>query len=705
MHPPADILAGTRRIAIVGNPNSGKSTLFNALTGLRQRVGNYPGVTVEKKEGRIRFDDGTESVVLDLPGAYSLSPGSMDEQITVDILVGDSPYAMPPDLVVCVVNAGNLERNLYLASQIIDLQIPVVIALNMIDVAEAAGIQIRPDMIAAALGVPVIPTVATKGIGIAELRGVMARPPVLPIIGNSIKLPPPVEQELRELADLLKHHHGLSDPVALHRAVHLLSTNDGLGGELPLAPEVADHVKKDRQRLDFLEIDRRGIFVESRYAWIREVTNRAMHGPLAASPSLSDRIDAIVLHRFWGYVIFLVIMGVMFQSVFAWSTPPMEWIGSAFSQTGTWVRGLIPPGDLQSLITDGALAGVSAVVSFLPQILLLFLFIGLFEDTGYMARAAFLMERVMGKVGLHGKSFIPLLSSFACAIPGIMATRTIESPRDRLATMLVAPLMSCSARLPVYTLLIGAFIPNIALFGLVSVPGLTLLSLYAGAMVVALLVAWFFRKTFLKGGSSPFVMELPPYRRPSIRSILFLLRDRAWVFLKQAGTFILGVSILLWFLATYPRLEGAPPSEQLRGSFAGHAGRIIEPVIRPLGFDWKIGIGLISSLLQREVFVSTMGTLYNIQNADDEQGNRSLQTLLQQEKDAGTGKPSFTLLTAICLMVYYAFAMQCLSTVAVMRRETNGWKWPLFQIAYMTALAYAATFVTYRVGLLAGLEG
>jgi ferrous iron transport protein B len=356
------------------------------------------------------------------------------------------------------------------------------------------------------------------------------------------------------------------------------------------------------------------------------------------------------------------------------------------------------------LLTDGALAGVSAVVTFLPQILLLFFFIGLLEDTGYMARGAFLMDRIMSKVGLHGRSFIPLLSSFACAIPGIMATRNIESSRDRLATMMVAPLMSCSARLPVYTLLIAAFVPNTLVFGFLSLPGLTLLSFYALGMIAALAIAWVFRKTLLKGKSSPFIIELPPYRRPSVRSILLLMRERSLVFLKQAGTFILGVSIILWFLATHPKIENASSSEQLRESFAGQAGYLVEPVIKPLGFDWKIGIGLIGSLLQREVFVSTMGTIYNLQDTDNEEGRQSLQVLLQQE-DPQTGRPSFTLLTALCVMVYYAFAMQCMSTVAVMRRETNGWKWPSIQIGYMTALAYGSTFLTYRLGLMIGLEG
>ena len=360
----------------------------------------------------------------------------------------------------------------------------------------------------------------------------------------------------------------------------------------------------------------------------------------------------------------------------------------------------MPAGDLRDLIVNGGLAGVSAVVTFLPQILFLFLFLGLLEDTGYMARAAFIMDRLMTKVGLHGKSFIPMVSSFACAIPGIMATRTIESPKDKLVTMLVAPLMSCSARLPIYTLLIAAFIPQTYLWGFLSLAGITLLSMYLLGLFMALAMAWLFKKTLLKGAPPLFIMELPPYKLPSLFSVLRQTWDRSKLFLQKAGTIILGVSIVLWFLATYPKVEGVGPSEQLKQSFVGKAGQLIEPVIRPLGFDWKIGIGIIASLLQREVFVSTMGTMYNIQNADND--TASLRDQMRNDINPETGLPVWTTLTAICVMVYYVLAMQCMSTVAVMRRETNGWKWPLFQIGYMTALAYGVTFLVYKTGLMFG---
>jgi ferrous iron transport protein B len=694
-----------RRIAVIGNPNCGKTTLFNALTGLRQKVGNYPGVTVEKKEGRIHNDDGAEIILVDLPGTYSLTPGSPDEQIAVDILLGGSQHLPTPNLVICVVDASNIERNLYLVTQLIDRQIPIVVALNMIDVAERGGVHIDSQALAQELGVPVVPTVATSDVGIDYLRDAIKRQPPPSRRTRSWKLPQVVEEELDELIELLRQHQNLTTVGALNEAIKLLSSNNGSLSDSNLPPQVRGHVRKDRERLDFLEIDRESVFVESRYDWIREICLRSVKKVATKPPSLSDKLEHILVHKVWGYIIFLGLMGTMFHSIFSWATVPMEWITTSFLWAGHEIATHLPPGDLRDLLIDGALSGVAAVVTFLPQILFLFLFLGLLEDTGYMARAAFIMDRLMGKVGLQGKSFVPLLSSFACAIPGIMATRTIESSRERLTTMLVAPLMSCSARLPVYTLLIGAFVPSTHVLGFVSLPGLVLFSLYLIGVIGALLVAWILKKTLLKGAPSTFIMELPPYRMPSVRSILVRLWERSTIFLREAGTFILGVSIVLWFLATYPRLENASPSDQLKQSFAGRAGHLIEPLIKPLGFDWKIGIGLIGSILQREVFVSTMGTIYNIQNADQNEGNVSLQAQLQRDRDPTTGRATFSILTAICLMVYYVFAMQCLSTVAVMRRETNGWKWPMFQVGYMTVLAYGATFSVYHIGLFVGLGG
>ena len=458
-------------------------------------------------------------------------------------------------------------------------------------------------------------------------------------------------------------------------------------------------MRKDHLRLESLGIDRNSVVVESRYEWIKRVCTSSVVLKRKNRNNTSDKIDRVLTHRIWGFVIFIGLMTVMFQAIFSWANIPMQMIGDLISWVDARVLQAMPAGDLRDLIVNGAIAGVGAVITFLPQILFLFLFIGFLEDTGYMARAAFIMDRLMSKVGLHGKSFIPILSSFACAIPGIMATRTIENRKDRLVTMLVSPLVSCSARLPVYALLIASFIPSKRILGVFSLPGLTLVSMYLLGLTAALAMAWLFKKTLLKSETPAFIMELPPYKMPSLKSVMLQMWERSGLFLKRAGTIILGVSIVLWFLATYPKTDSPSPSERLDKSFAGLAGHLIEPVIRPLGFDWKVGIGLIGSILQREVFVSTMGTIYNIKDSKQESGIMSLREHMQQDVDPRTGLPTFTTLTAICLMVYYVLAMQCMSTVAVMRRETNGWKWPLFQIGYMTTLAYSVTFLVYRVGL------
>jgi ferrous iron transport protein B len=700
----ADLVA-VRHVALIGCPNSGKTTLFNILTGLRQKTANYPGVTVEKKEGHLTLPDGSETLLLDLPGTYSLHAHSPDEQVAVDVLLGRTDHTPPPELVVTVVDATNLERNLYLVSQLIDRQLPMLVALTMTDLAQDAGLSVDVGILAAELGVPVIPVIAAKGIGIPELRAAIMATRTAAGRARMWQLPEPVRKEYEELVELLRHHHKLPPPSASSEAVALLTSPAALEEHRDrFSPAVLDHVRKDHQKLDFLGFDRQRVFVESRYAWVRRVCARAVTRKSNGAPSLSDRLDRVFTHGIWGYVLFFGLMGLMFQAIFSWAEFPMRWIEGGFDLTGRGIMAVLPPGELRDLLVNGALAGVAAVVTFLPQIAFLFLFLGVLEDTGYMARAALIMDRMMSRVGLHGRSFIPLLSSFACAIPGIMATRTIESPRDRLVTMLVAPLISCSARLPIYALLIAAFIPDIRLFGFLSLPALVLLSLYLAGLTAALIMALIFKKTLLKGTAPAFIMELPSYRWPSLRSVLLQAWERVRHFLERAGTIILGASIILWFLASYPRMEGASPSVHLQQSFAGRAGRLIEPLVRPLGFDWKIGVGLFGSMLQREVFVSTMGTIFNVEKADGD-GAVSLQQHLRSDIDPRTGKPVFSILTGLCLMVYYVLAMQCLSTVAVMRKETNGWKWPLFQVGYMTALAYGATFLVYRAGLWFGLGG
>ncbi len=689
------------RIAIIGNPNSGKTALFNALTGMRQKVANYPGVTVEKKEGKVVLDDGKDIVLLDLPGAYSLTPHSPDEKIATDVLLGRLDHTPPPDMVICVVDASNLERNLYLISQIIDCGIPIVVALNMVDVAEQDGILVDPEKLASLLGVKVIPTVATKGKGIRELKQAIAERVMPSLKSQQWALAEPMQSELNELKGLLLNRQKLSESEAFHESIQLLSSPNVLEEHRGrFDPEILAHVQQDHRRLDAIGIDRLSSIVEARYDWIQRVCEIAVEKSPRMVVSVTDKIDKILTHKIWGFVIFLSLMTLMFQAIFTWATAPMDLISQGFNALGNMVASIMPPGDLRDLIINGALAGVGAVVTFLPQIIFLFLYIGILEDTGYMARAAFIMDRVMSKVGLHGKSFIPMLSSFACAIPGIMATRTIESKKDRLVTILVAPLVSCSARLPIYVLMIGAFIPSKTVLGILNLAGLTLVSMYLLGLIAALGSAWLFKKTLLKSETPTFIMELPPYKMPSMRSVILQMWNRSMQFLKRAGTIILGVSIILWFLATYPKLGHGTPSDQLKHSFAGQAGRLMEPLIKPLGFDWKIGLGLVGSLLQREVFVSTMGTIYGIKDANGSPGNATLRERLQQDVDPVTGRHTFTTLTAICLMIYYVLAMQCMSTVAIVRRETNGWKWPAFQFAYMTGLAYAVTFVVYHVGQL-----
>ncbi|PYJ96022.1 MAG: ferrous iron transport protein B [Verrucomicrobia bacterium] len=725
-------------VALTGNPNCGKTTVFNALTGLRAKVGNYAGVTVERKEGRLRGTPPEIAVtLLDLPGTYSLSPKSLDEQISRDVLFNRLHDVPLLRLVVIVVDASNLERNLYYATQVIELGYLSIVALNMMDVAEENGRRIDAEQLSRELGVPVVPLVASRGRGVEALRqkivSLIERANRVAAPRSFCQLPELFSREVATIANL----HAKTFPTcalnAQAEALLVLSDETALSSSPEHYPQdMHQLVTVARQRLEEAGLDWRSAAIEARYARVAEVHQQVTTELAKSEETLSDKLDRVVTHRVWGVLIFVGIMTLMFQSIFSFARIPMEAIQSAVDSFGGLVSGMIPPGDLNSLLVDGVIAGVGAVIVFLPQILLLFLFIGFLEDTGYMARAAFLMDRLMSKVGLHGKSFIPMLSSFACAIPGIMATRTIETPKDRLVTILVAPLMSCSARLPVYTLLIGACIPDKRVFGVVRLPGLTMLAMYLLGTVVALLMAWLFKKTLLKGETPLLIMELPPYKRPLLRVVLRHMWDRSRLFLRRAGTVILGINILLWGLATYPRTnveslnrstiksqtQGADSTiqrfngltqnelagERLRNSFAGRLGRAIEPAIAPLGFDWKMGIGIVASFAAREVFVSTMSTVYNIGRYDKSRSSiKSLAETLQLQKKPG-GSPVYTPLVAVTLMVFYVFALQCVSTVAIVRRETNSWKWPAFQWLYMGALAWVLAFVTYQGGRLLGFE-
>jgi ferrous iron transport protein B len=707
--------AGTRmlRVALVGNPNTGKSTLFNALTGMRQKVGNFAGVTVERVEGHYRGPDGRRVAVLDLPGSYSLSAGSPDEEIALDVLLGYRRDEPPPDVVVVVVDAQHLERNLFLVSQIIELGLPVVVALNQIDAAEGAGIRIDVLELIHELGVPVIPTVAKRGDGVDHLRRACSQAAAMPRPGRKFSLPDAAERALAPVARRLADA-GFPASSASMEALRLLSVSKPEAHLAAVAGLDAD-VRRAREELRRDGIAPERLESELRYEWIAGVVSRTVSRSARTTRSVTDRIDAVVLHRAFGPAIFLAIMALVFQSIFTWATPLMDGVEGLIARLGVAVGSALPDGDLRSLLVDGVIAGVGSVLVFLPQIAILFVFIGLLEDSGYMARAAFLMDRLMRRVGLHGKSFIPMLSGYACAVPGIMAARTIENPKDRLATIMVVPMMSCSARLPIYTLLIGAFVPPLTVAGLFDLQGLTMLAMYLLGTVSALVVAALFRRTLLRGPVRPMILELPPYRLPSARTLAISASQRALLFLRRAGTVILALSIVLWALATYPKLppsasDGAvvsPAAQQereLEHSALGRIGHAVEPIVRPLGYDWKIGVSIAASFAAREVFVSTMGTIYGVGEADE--GSAALRETLRAERNPETGRPTYTPLVAVGLMVFYVYALMCMSTVAVTVREAGGgrkgWGWAGLQFAYMLALAYGAAWVVYHGGLALG---
>ncbi|MCU0619105.1 MAG: ferrous iron transport protein B [Gemmatimonadaceae bacterium] len=713
---PADavVVAPPLRIALIGNPNTGKSTLFNALTGMRVRVGNFPGVTVERVEGTLKGTAPGERVtILDLPGCYSLSPASPDEEIALAALHGTRDGTRP-DAVLVVADAAQLERNLFLVSQVLELGLPVVVALNQIDAAADAGIAIDPVELIHALGVPVIPTIATRGEGIDTLRRALVAATTHAVPARRFALAADVAEALAPLERHLVAAQGVVPAVATLDALRLLAVPRAESWYTD-RPTLEKELDEARIRIASTGANPRSIEAALRYAWIGDVVARCTTRRGGTRRSLSDRIDAVALHRLWGPVLFVAIMAIVFQGIFSWAAPLQDGIESLVAAAGDAIGAALPEGDLRALVVDGVVAGVGSVVVFLPQICILFLAIGLLEDSGYMARAAFIMDRLMRRVGLHGKSFIPMLSGYACAVPAIMATRTIDEERDRLATMMVVPLVSCSARLPVYTLLIGAFVPAVPIAGgLLDLQGVTMLGMYLLGTVTALVVAFVFRRTLLRGPARPMILELPAYRLPHWRTLLANVVQRASLFLRRAGTVILAASIVLWALATYPRTEvpadvpeALAAEVQLERSALGRIGRAIEPVVRPLGYDWKIGVSIAASFAAREVFVSTMGTIYGVGQADET--SEALVDRLRTETDAATGRPRYTPLIALGLMVFYVYALMCTSTVAVTVREAGGgrvgWRWAAIQFGYMFALAWGSAFLVYQGGRLLGFGG
>ena len=615
---------GTPLVALVGPPNSGKSTLFNQLTGLRQKVANYPGVTVEKHVGVAVLPDQRTVEMVDLPGVHGFSARSLDERVTRDVLEGRLAGLRAPDGLVLIVDSTRLETQLMLVEPVLELGIPTLLVLNMADELEQRGGSIDDSMLAERLGVTVVRTNARVGEGLEGVRH------FLTAVADRGPLPP--------------------------RPCPALS-NVGKGHPLPMVDAFAQ-----------------------RRRHVQEVSRAARFVPPDSS-RLTERLDAVFLHRVWGPLIFLAVVVLVFQAIFTGAVPLMDGVQAAVAGTGGWVADHLPDSWFRSLLIDGIWSGVGSVVVFLPQILVLFLFLGVLEDSGYMARAAVIADRMMYRVGLQGRAFLPLLSGYACAIPAILAARTVEDERDRLATIFVTPFMTCSARLPVYALLIAAFIPERPVLGLVmGTRAATMLGLYVLGALAAVATSALLRRTLLRGRQSSFFMDLPSYRIPSLRSLALRLYDRSYIFLRRAGTTILAVAVVLWALTQVPQIEGAPPP--IDASLLGRMGQAIEPLIRPLGFDWTIGVGLLSSLAAREVIVGTLGTLYAV--ADPGEGSLALQEALQSRLDLGA---------AVGLLVFFTFALQCMSTVAVMRRETAGWRWPVLQFGYMLVLAYGGALV------------
>ena len=620
-----DMQVRTPRVALVGNPNSGKTALFNALTGAHQKVANYAGVTVERKEGHIRTGEGRALTVLDLPGTYSLRARSPDEEVTRDAVLGKLAGEVPPDVIVAVADATNLRLVLRLVLELKAVGRPMVLALNMYDIAQRQGLRIDLETLQAELGVPVIPTTATRRRGVAEL----------------------------------------------------IAAVDAAAGTLSATAE-SEWISPDADAL-------RGKAREA------ERIMKACVKPPERPDTLTGKIDGVLLHPVAGLLILVALLFVMFQAVFTWATPLMDGIEGVLGGFGAWIATVMPDGIWQSLIVDGLIAGVGGVLVFLPQILILFLFIILLEDFGYMARAAFLMDRVMGGAGLHGRAFIPLLSSFACAIPGVMAARVIDSKRDRLTTIMVAPLMTCSARIPVYVLIIGAFIPNEKVWGVLSLQGLVMFGLYAAGIVSALIVSFVIRKIFWRGAVEPFMMELPAYKLPDPKSVAFNLWLRARIFLERAGRIILPLMVIVWALATFPYPPEGATQPAIDYSFAGMIGRALEPIFAPIGFNWQMVIALIPGMAAREVAVAALGTVYAV--ADPESATSLLGATLASH---------WSLATGLAFLAWYIFAPQCVATLGVVKRELNSWKWMWVMVVYMFGLAYLAAFVTYHLSVALG---
>jgi ferrous iron transport protein B len=716
-------------VLIAGNPNSGKSTLFNALTGASAKVSNYPGVTVTRTSAVMRLPEGGAVELVDLPGTYSLSARSRDEQVAVDAVLGRRSSV--PDCVVVVADATSLGRHLYFVTEVIDTGVAVVVALSMMDEARTQGIDVSIDDLRDALGVEVVPVVAPRREGLTALAGAVSRATrgaalAVPVHAT---LPTPVEHDICQMAAAAGHEMPeLSEQARRTWATWLLlSLDDTVADDFAAIPvslrELASEVRR-RAAAAGRDLDQE--LIAGRYARVDTIVNRAVQVARPEGPTWTERIDGVLTHRVWGFLVFAAVMLLLFQALFSWSAPAMDAIQGLVARVQDLVSSVVPEGPLRDLIVNGVVAGVGNVTVFVPQIGLLFLFIGIMEDVGYLARVAFVIDRLMGRIGLHGKSFVPMLSGFSCAVPAVLATRTLENRTDRMLTMMVLPLISCSARLPIYVLVIATtFSASTPALGIVSAGALALFAMYFLSVTAALGAAAVLRRTVLRGPRPTLMLELPPYRRPVARVLFFTTWQQVRAFLVDAGTIILALTIVLWALLNYPRDLGAEArvaaeraqiahtapaaerlpllesltararGEQLRHSVAGRLGHLLEPALVPLGFDWRIGIGILGAFAAREVFVSTMGIVFDIGDADEQ--NQPLREALRAARRPD-GSRLMTPLTGVSLMVFFVLACQCMSTLAVVRRESGSWTWPLFMFTYQTLLAYMAAFAVYQGG-------
>ncbi len=691
-------------IGLVGNPNSGKSSLFNALTGLHQKVGNFPGVTIDKKTGSSDLGGGNLAKIVDLPGTYSLYPKRSDEWVTYKVLLHQDDE-VKVDMVILLVDASNLRRNLLFCSQIIDLKIPVVVALTMMDLATKKGIEIDVNGLERELGVPVVPVNPRKNKGMIQLKRILTQraqhihqAPVRDFIPN------------RALAeDAVSQMRQVSPEISDYKALHYLINHESFG----FSNEMHHRIESIEEANQFNHTRVQAEEILQRYNRIRQVMQQTISEPDPLQKTLfTERLDNILLHRVWGYVILITVLFFLFQSVFWLARFPMDGLDWSLTKMTSWVSAQLPDGWFRDLMVNGLLAGLSGILVFIPQIMILFGLITVLEDTGYMARISFLTDKLMRKVGLNGKSVMPMISGFACAVPAIMSSRNIENKKERLLTILVTPLMSCSARLPVYTMLIALTVPNKDVWGFFNMQGLVMMGLYLMGVVAALIVSYVAKRFIHSKEKSFFILELPTYRAPRWNNVAITMLSKAKIFVRDAGKVIIVISMILWALSSYgpkgrmhsvdEKYANAPASEMkaknaehLENSYAGILGRGIEPVIKPLGYDWKIGIALITSFAAREVFIGTMATLYSVEGGK----NANPQTLRERMASATRedGTKVYTLATAVSLMIFYAFAMQCMSTLAVVKRETRGWKWPIIQLVYMTGLAYVASFIAYQL--------